>query len=378
MWFVPSENGDFGRVYFGFDDFHPQGGMNEKGLFFDGFATKEVEVLNSKDKPYFRGNLADHAMATCSTVEEVIEFYSKYNLEHFRNFMLLFGDAYGNSVIIEGDDFVLKEGDFQVCTNFYQSKTKPADIDCWRYLKVKEMLEDEADVSVELCKLMLKGSHVKFTQYSNVYDLINKKVYLYHFHNFKNVVEIDLLEELKKGGQSYDIASLFPANKEFITRSRPRVTPVNNKLMLLFLVFSSIVFFATPFILAIGKKKKLSVLAIDEKKLSALFKPSQIIASVATSAFLVFLLALSQYPEIFYSGLPRNIMGLSIVQIILIHIPLLVIILTITMIVILFIVLRRHLWTQGLRNYYLLVVVLLMINLGLLYYWNLLRMQIFS
>jgi len=210
MWFVPSENGDFGRVYFGFYNFFPQGGMNEKGLFFDGFATEQHEVVKSKDKPRYDGIIIDKVMASCTTVEEVIEIFSKYNLEHMRSSMLMFGDAHGNSVIIEGDDFLLKEGDYQVCTNFYQSKTKPDDIECWRYLKAEEMLEAGSKASVQLCESILDAVHTEYTQYSNIYDLKKRIVYLYHFHDFDNVIEIDLLEELKKEKNSYDIESLFP------------------------------------------------------------------------------------------------------------------------------------------------------------------------
>jgi hypothetical protein len=35
-WFIPASPGHFGRVYFGFDDFIPQGGLNDQGVFFDG------------------------------------------------------------------------------------------------------------------------------------------------------------------------------------------------------------------------------------------------------------------------------------------------------------------------------------------------------
>ena len=34
-WVVPSRGGDYGVVYFGFDNFWPQGGINEKGLAYD-------------------------------------------------------------------------------------------------------------------------------------------------------------------------------------------------------------------------------------------------------------------------------------------------------------------------------------------------------
>ena len=59
VWFVPSADGQFGRVYFGFDSLSPQGGMNERGLFFDGFATAPRKVVRSTDKPVYTGGLTD-------------------------------------------------------------------------------------------------------------------------------------------------------------------------------------------------------------------------------------------------------------------------------------------------------------------------------
>jgi tetratricopeptide (TPR) repeat protein len=46
--FVPSEDGRLGRIYFGFDNLYLQGGMNERGLFFDGFATAPRKVVQHK------------------------------------------------------------------------------------------------------------------------------------------------------------------------------------------------------------------------------------------------------------------------------------------------------------------------------------------
>ena len=63
MWVVPGGDGDYGRVCFGYDNFYPQGGMNEKGLVFDGFATSSNPVTKSLDKPRFRGNIVDEALA---------------------------------------------------------------------------------------------------------------------------------------------------------------------------------------------------------------------------------------------------------------------------------------------------------------------------
>jgi len=220
VWYVPAENGKYGRVYFGFDDFYPQGGMNEKGLVFDGFATSPNKVKKSLDKPAFSGNLMDKVMSECATVDEALEIFGRYNLAFLDQAMVFIADANGDSAIIEGDDIVRKKGRYQVCTNFYQSSTKKEDIRCERYKIATAMLEDTDDVSVRLCKRVLAATHMEAptpTLYSNVYDLKRQIVYLYHFHNFQNEVVIDLKAELAKGAHRLNLPDLFP--KTFIAEN---------------------------------------------------------------------------------------------------------------------------------------------------------------
>jgi tetratricopeptide (TPR) repeat protein len=58
---------------------------------------------------------------------------------------------------------------------------------------------------------------------SNICNLKNGIVYLYNFHNFEDVVTINLKEELKKGKRIHEISSLFPYtshwHKIFLNRS---------------------------------------------------------------------------------------------------------------------------------------------------------------
>jgi hypothetical protein len=217
VWYVPAEKGKYGRVYFGFGDFNPQGGMNEKGLVFDGFATTPPNpVKNSLDKPNVPGEqLLEKVMSECATVDEVLEIFGKYNLAFMERFMGFFADANGDSAIIEGDNVIRKKGKYQVVTNFYQSETRKEDINiiCGRYPIATAMLEDADDISVDLGKRVLAATHNEGpypTVYSNVYDLKRKIVYLYHFHNFQNEVVIDLKAELAKGARRIDLPDLFP------------------------------------------------------------------------------------------------------------------------------------------------------------------------
>ena len=72
-------------------------------------------------------------MANCKTVAEVVAVFEKHDLSFLANAMLMFGDQHGDSVIIEGDEFLRIKGDHQVVTNFYQSLTPADKCHCSRY-----------------------------------------------------------------------------------------------------------------------------------------------------------------------------------------------------------------------------------------------------
>lgn len=219
MWVVPSKNGNYGKIFFGFDDYYPQGGINEKGLFFDGFATESKKVFKSVGKPKYEKvyeNLQNEILSTCATVDEVIAFFDKYNLEFLENAMLFFGDSNGNSIIVEGDSIIRKKGDFQIVTNFRQSQTK--NITCERYNTAYKMLTKYNNINIDNCKDILNAVHSEgetSTLYSQVYDIKNLVIYIYNFHNYNNCVKIDLKGELKKGLQYYDLPLLFPMSVDF-------------------------------------------------------------------------------------------------------------------------------------------------------------------
>ena len=59
-------------------------------------------------------------------------------------------------------------------------------------------------------KTKQESGSITVTLYSNICDLKNGDMYIYHFHNFEDVVKINLQEELKKGEHSQSIVSLLP------------------------------------------------------------------------------------------------------------------------------------------------------------------------
>jgi hypothetical protein len=215
IWFLPAKNGKYGRVYFGFDSFMPQGGMNDQGLFFDAAVAEHVEVPHDPNKLPFKGSLILKAMAECSKVEEVLTLFKTYDVSGGWNGHYLIGDRYGDSAIIEPQTFIRKNGTYQLITNFLQSKIKPENATCLRFHIASELLKNSKNPTVELFRRILDSVHYENpeginTLYSNIYDLKNGLIYLYNFHNYQNVVVLNLKKELAKGMHIYELPSLFP------------------------------------------------------------------------------------------------------------------------------------------------------------------------
>jgi len=250
LWTVKGGDNTLGRFYWGFSDLIPQGGINEKGLFFDGFGAPYLEVRNSVNRPVFKVLLADKAMAECSTVDEVLDLFSNYDLSFLEEAQLMFADALGNSVIIEGDSVIKNSTDYQVVTNFYLSQVKNRDIDCPRYLKASGILSSGVDASYSLIKDILRVTSQKGTQYSIVCDLKSLAITIYHFGNFSEKVIFNLKQELENKERIYDIPSLFPENAGFrkvyypkrITGSEKLTDRIVNILLIFLLLFLTLWF----------------------------------------------------------------------------------------------------------------------------------------
>lgn len=214
--FIPASDGKFGRVMFGFEKAFPQGGVNEKGLFFDGLAVGYLEVKDTVGKPDYDDFLAEKALEECSTVEEVISLFNEYNLSWLAHAQLMFGDRNGNSAIFEGDSILVKQGRYQVATNFYQSQMPKDSVTCERYQTAVQILESEKTVSKNLCREILDKTHMagkSQTVYSTIYDLKLNLVYVYCLHDFTNEVVLDLSKDLITAERTVRISSLFDSGE---------------------------------------------------------------------------------------------------------------------------------------------------------------------
>jgi hypothetical protein len=219
VYFFPPEEGKFGRMYVGHSEYplYPeQQGLNDQGLFYDVFGTPYLKITNGNGKPKlpFGEDIKYHWMWYCSTVDEAIDIFNDYDFRGtgLENAQYFIADRFGNSAIIEGDNIIYKNGDFQVVTNFLQSHPELGGYPCWRYETSVNMLENMLIPSMDYFRDICNETHQEGyypTDYSLVCDLKNLIVNIYPYHNFENRIILNLTEELNKGYHNITINSFF-------------------------------------------------------------------------------------------------------------------------------------------------------------------------
>ncbi len=230
MTFYPPEVEKLGWVKFCYINGFPQGGMNESGLFWDGASAPYLAMPYSEEnKENYNGALMQKVIEECSTTLEAYAVFEEYYCDDLYNAQYLIGDSTGTSIVVEGDEILFNNEDYQIITNFYQSQYDPGEYPCWRYNTVAEMLQNSDEISEYLFGSILSATHQEGnypTQYSNIYDNKNGIIYLFHYHNLEEYITIDLNEEFQKRSLTYHIPSLFskiemiyPTNESVIDAS---------------------------------------------------------------------------------------------------------------------------------------------------------------
>ena len=221
-WVVPPKGGDYGVVYFGFDNFWPQGGINEKGLAYDVNALPKAALNPHPELPKVKNPFYEF-LRKCSTVEEVIDRVKSHSWESSWRAQLHVADGTGDAVIISaGPDgeiaFTRKQkgNGYLVSTNFNRANPKNGRYPCWRYdtaVTMLEKIQDEDDLTADSFRSILDSVHQEGpsanTVYSNAFDLKHGIIYLYHWHQFDEVVKLNVSEEINKAPSPTRIRDLF-------------------------------------------------------------------------------------------------------------------------------------------------------------------------
>jgi len=222
-WIETSQDGRYGGVYFGFDNFWPQGGINERGLAFDINALEATPLNPHPELPPFNDYEGYSILRNCVSVEEAISHVQKFNWGSMMRGQIHVADANGEAVVIgpgvDGElSFTRKpKGDgFLVSTNFNLAERDKQEHGCPRYDKATEMLKkigNEEELTLNYVKAVLDAAHVEGaysnTLYSTVYDLKNGNIFIYYFHQFDEVVELKVADEISKNKGPVLLSSLF-------------------------------------------------------------------------------------------------------------------------------------------------------------------------
>ena len=219
MWIYPPSGNRHGWIKFGFAGGFPQGGMNDQGVFWDATAGPYREMPWSEaHKTLHGGVLMQKVIEECSSVKDAIWIFSNYYSKDQYRAQYLVGDALGFSIVSDGDSIVAREGDYQILTNFHLSDPDLGGYPCPRYQKAEELCASCDTLTYHFMGTVLASTRQEGrypTRYSIIYDLVNRRVILFYYHNYEEYLVIDLVSELEKGERYYDIPALFS-----------RVTPV--------------------------------------------------------------------------------------------------------------------------------------------------------
>jgi len=195
-----------------------QGGMNEKGLAFDSTSVPYTEPNLHNERP--RSLVPE--LFSCETISEVIEYKKTHNVyQQEGSVQSFYVDKSGESVVFHiGEDgefnFFRNNESLQLSSNFYTddpSRGNPGSDAIRRYSVAEHMLNNivtNDNISIESLTSVLDAVHfegpIVNSLYSNIFDVTNGDVYLYFFHQFEEVVKLNLQEELAKGRHAYRIS----------------------------------------------------------------------------------------------------------------------------------------------------------------------------
>lgn len=208
----PKSKNEFARLWYGWDNF-AQGGLNDKGLFFDAAVTPEKEKIKGYGNP--KKNLGDKILAHCSTVEEALAFLEKEKIALNKSHMM-FGDKTGKAVVIEwvSGKRILHwiEDNKLIMTNFLLSEPEAGNYPCYRFNSIEDRISEmeKSGEEVNLLKVgntfgqavqparELEKGRVGGTVYTSFIDITENKFFLSYKLSNENVIKLDLNIEFGK------------------------------------------------------------------------------------------------------------------------------------------------------------------------------------
>lgn len=208
----PQSKKKFARLWYGWDNF-AQGGINEKGLFFDAAVTPEEKKIKGYRNP--KNNLGDKILAKCSTVEEALVLLEKEKIALNKSH-LMFGDKSGKAVIIEWIDGERKlhwiKDNKLIMTNYLLSKPEAGNHPCFRYDSIEKRIKEMENSSDKINLLKVGNTfgmaaqiprenekgRIGGTVYTSFINITDNTFFLSYKLSNENVIKLDLNAEFTK------------------------------------------------------------------------------------------------------------------------------------------------------------------------------------
>ena len=226
IWFDPATKTRYGRAFLGFRIGNnldvPMAGINDQGLAIDLSAVSYASITVSPEREDFEGAIFTKWLADCTTVDDVRNQLSTYNvldLEKNPN-QIHVADRTGNAMVIGVDsDGELNttdiSGDYLVSTNFNLNNKDQLAYELHhsgRYNTTAtgiETLLRGSSLSVEGCRDILEEIALNpDLGYGYVVDLKQGQIFLYSHDDFERTAVLDIHEELAKGAHAYALETL--------------------------------------------------------------------------------------------------------------------------------------------------------------------------
>ena len=247
IWFEKGKTTEYGSMFVGSDKLYAQGGMNERGLIFDGFSISAPSVHLKPNYLQYYNNLTKDVLKKCQNIDEAFEMLRKYDLRSINPAMFLFIDKSGKYLIVEPDTMIKGNDAKYILSNFCPSKTPDLNsVKIPFYQKGRKMLDAKADTSLTYLKSLSDTLHQNWkglggTMYTTIYDANEGIIFLYLFYDYKHQIKLNLKDELAKGDHIIEMASLFPLNPGY-EKLKSYKTLFNNDILLSFFVFFAVLF----------------------------------------------------------------------------------------------------------------------------------------
>jgi len=212
MWTKKATVKTHGAVFFGYVDSPRESGINDQGLIFDVFTTPTRKTKPQGGIKLLESNIQsfkENLLLSCGTVSEAINYLKKFNLEIINGVQLFIADKEGNSIVVEVDTIIKPFNNYQIVTNFNQSRiSQNSPVTCERYIAGNQILSNSQEFSLDYGKKLLKAMQDTIgTQYSQIFDLSTGTIHLFLYHNYNEEVILNVSDltkqEINKPIQSY-------------------------------------------------------------------------------------------------------------------------------------------------------------------------------